>query len=552
MNETGGEQCARCGRAAAVLPGRVAGGRVCGNCLQILASEPCAGCGGRRPVAGRGSDGRPWCTRCRNRARAAATDNQRRRLIIEAVTAADPAVTAEAVGAALAAAGSRRSLRLLAGHLAAHPDAFTAGPTSTLAVLERFVTALAEAGARVTVIHPVCERCGRQRRWHARTAGGGQCTTCSARTHRAACSACGKPRHADRCDAEGRPVCFSCAGQAHQARRLGTLAAEIAAAVIAACPTADPGAVNAALDRVAPGVPGRARLTALVRNGPALAQPARRQVRVARLLAELRREGISVAAALCEDCGGPADPLVIDGPIARCEACEHDPRRGGCRCCGTGRVVLDDTGRCRRCRDRQEPRCARCGATGPRTWMCESWLCHRCALGAEFDARAGPPDRLPAALAQVRAAVTAAGNFYIARTWLRASPGGLLLARLAAGDVPSPTKPLMRPGGNRSVEHLRALLVAAGALPDTTGRRVEQLGSFAAGLLAAARNRYWRYQDRADLAALAGAAPAAPPGRDQRVDGAQPQQRPPRPARRAGPARGRPPGRAHPGNPHPG
>src|SRR6266498_4343400 len=324
VNETGGEQCARCGRAAAVLPGRVAGGRVCGNCLQILASEPCAGCGGRRPVAGRGSDGRPWCTRCRNRARAAATDNQRRRLIIEAVTAADPAVTAEAVGAALAAAGSRRSLRLLAGHLAAHPDAFTAGPTSTLAVLERFVTALAEAGARVTVIHPVCEWCGRQRRWHARTAGGGQCTTCSARTHRAACSACGKPRHADRCDAEGRPVCFSCAGQAHQARRLGTLAAEIAAAVIAAHPAARPDAVAAALDHVAPGVPGRAGLAALVRNGPALAQPARRQVRVACLLAELRREGIGVPAALCEDCGGPAEPLVIDGPIARCEACRSE------------------------------------------------------------------------------------------------------------------------------------------------------------------------------------------------------------------------------------
>jgi DNA-binding Xre family transcriptional regulator len=191
--------------AAKKAAGRVAGGRLCRNCLAILASEPCAGCGERRRVQGRDAEGRAWCTRCSNRARAAAADNQRRRLIIETVTAADPAVTAETVGAALAAAGSRRSLRLLAGHLAAHPDAFTVGPTSTLAVLERFVTALAEAGARVTVIHPVCEWCGRQRRWHARTAGGGQCTTCSARTHRAACSACGKPRRADRCDARGPP-----------------------------------------------------------------------------------------------------------------------------------------------------------------------------------------------------------------------------------------------------------------------------------------------------------------------------------------------------------
>jgi hypothetical protein len=400
------------------------------------------------------------------------------------VTAAEPAITAGTAAAAVAAAaGSPLSLRLLAEHLTAHPDALTAGPTSTPAVLDRLVAALNAAGAAIAPVHPACGRCGRQRRWHVRAGSGGHCATCATRTRREPCSACGRPRHAGHHDGGGRPVCFSCADQAGRARRLGVWTVEITAAVTAACPAAAADAVTAVLDRVAPGGPDRARLATQVRNGPGLASPARRQVRAARLLAELRQAGIGVPAALCEDCGTPAEPLVIDGPFARCQACDRDPGRGTCGRCGTGRVPLDDAGRCARCHER---RCARCAATGPRTWMCQAWLCHRCALGAEFDARAGPPDLLPAGLAKVRAALTTAGNFHVTRRWLRASAGGQLLGRLAAGDAPLTHETLDQAGGNHSAEYLRALLIAAGALPDTTSRRVEQLASFTAGRLAAA------------------------------------------------------------------
>ena len=480
-------QCARCGRTAA-LPGRVAGGRICGNCRRILASEPCTGCGERRPVAGRGDGQKPWCGRCLRKARAAAAGGQRRQLIIGVVSSAGAGVTAETAAAALAAAaGSPLSLRLLAEHLTAHPDALTAGPTSIPAVLDRFVTALTAAGGRLVPVHPVCERCGLQRRRHTRTASGGLCSPCSARTHRVPCSACGKPCHAAHHDGEGRPVCLACADQAGQASRLSALAAEIASAVTAACPAAGAGAVTAALEQVAPGVRDRARLAAQVRNGPGLATPACRQARVACLLDELRRAGAGIPAALCEDCAGPAEPLVIDRTAARCQACERDPRRGSCGGCGTGRVLLDHAGRCGRCRERQDRSCARCGTAGPRTWMCQSWLCHRCALGAQFDARTGlPPGHLPAGLAGVRAAVTTVGNFHITRRWLRDSAGGQLLGRLAAGDVPLTHETLDQAGGNHSAEYLRALLIAAGALPDTPGRRVERAGSHAAGLIAAA------------------------------------------------------------------
>ena len=177
-----------------------------GPACRILASQPCAGCGERRRVGGRDSEGRAWCPRCRSQTRAAAADEQRRRLILGAVTTTDLGITAEMASAALsAAAGSRRSLRLLADHLASHPDALTMGPTSTLAPLDRLVTALAGAGAPVTTIHPVCERCGRRRRWRIRTASGGLCSSCCARTHRAGCSTCGKPRRADRADDRAGP-----------------------------------------------------------------------------------------------------------------------------------------------------------------------------------------------------------------------------------------------------------------------------------------------------------------------------------------------------------
>jgi hypothetical protein len=499
------ERCARCGRAVN-LPIRVPGGRVCSNCRAVLAAECCAGCGEVRRVGGRDADRRPWCERCRQRSRADQFDRDRRAVIIDAVTVAIPSLTVETIEAALAATiGRRRSLRLLAEHLEAHPDALTAGPTSTLGVLDRFVVALADAGAPISAIHPACERCGQRRRWHARTPGGGQCAGCWARTHREPCSDCGGQRNVDHRDDRGRPICYRCAEAAKRRSRLGELTAEIVAVVLASQPDAPPASISAAVERLTPDGRDRVRLARLVRLAADLAVPSRRQERVARLLNALRAAGIDLPAAVCEDCDRPAEPLVVYRQVARCEPCarrcpgcgraakgptepwcrrcEDDPRRGACRACSAERVLLDDSGRCRTCRERTERRCARCDATGPRTWMCESWLCHRCALAAEFDTVIGPAEALPTALIPLRAAVVSADNWTRVSAWLRDSAGGQMLARLAAGHVPISHETLDDAHGNKSVEHLRALLVATGALPEVADRRVDRLEAFLQSLL---------------------------------------------------------------------
>ena len=76
--------CGDCGRAV-TLRGRA---RICSNCDAIRNSAACGECGEHRRVAARTPDGRPWCERCRKQTRRRDAETDRRRLIIEVVTAA--------------------------------------------------------------------------------------------------------------------------------------------------------------------------------------------------------------------------------------------------------------------------------------------------------------------------------------------------------------------------------------------------------------------------------------------------------------------------------
>lgn len=106
----------------------------------------------------------------------------------------------------------------------------------------------------------------------------------------------------------------------------------------------------------------RLKLARLVQAATDLTLTFHRQVRVARLLAELHTAGVELPAALCEDCSGPAEPLVVYRQVGRCEPCarrcpgcgrsakeptkpwcvrcEDDPLRGECRKCGVGRGLF--------------------------------------------------------------------------------------------------------------------------------------------------------------------------------------------------------------------
>ena len=105
-----------------------------------------------------------------------------------------------------------------------------------------------------------------------------------------------------------------------------------------------------------------ATLAGQVRVARDLTVPSRREVRVARLLAELRLSGIDLPAPRCQDCDGPADPLTSYRQVVRGKPCAR-----------------------------------------------EAWLCPPCALAAESDTLIGPLEGLPvdeAGPAGTRASIT--------------------------------------------------------------------------------------------------------------------------------------------------
>jgi hypothetical protein len=109
-------------------------------------------------------------------------------------------------------------------------------------------------------------------------------------------------------------------------------------------------------------------------------------------------------------------------------------------------------------------------------------VCHRCAIADELDDRLGATDRFAAPLVTLRAAILEADNPSQVRKWLRNSAAGRLITDIATGAVPLTHDGLDGYGPNRSVDHLRALLVAAGALPDED-RSIDRLERFGGELL---------------------------------------------------------------------
>jgi hypothetical protein len=496
--------CTRCGRVRRLVGRDLQRRRICASCVARRDSGPCGLCGQHRHFAGRDPQGRAWCQVCRDTARRAEQDQGRRKRIIAAVTVADPGLSERVVGEVLeATVKSRRSLGLLDEHLAEHADVFTVGPTSTLAILDRFVTALIAAGARrITTIHPICPGCGRRRARHARGRdGSGRCATCWVRTHREPCALCGRARNVDHHNDVGQPVCLTCMRGGLRRRRLDELAGELIAVILDADPAIATVKVAALVDQHEPDVPDRSRLARALTSGAPLVQQTSRLPRVARFLDELRAIGARLPAASCDDCRGPATPLVVvDDDVVRClvcakrcpgcgnetkeptqpwcACCEGQPR-GTCGDCGRADRLLDDDRRCRACWERREHRCRRCGTQTRLTWFDDQWMCHRCALTIEVDRLVATS---PPGIDRVRDAVVAADNPVQVRKWLHNTKAGRVLALMGAGEVELSHAALDDYGTNRSVGHLRALLIAAGALP-AENRSINRLEAFANQLL---------------------------------------------------------------------
>jgi hypothetical protein len=318
-----GPVCPRCGRQVN-LRGR---DQICSNCQSIANSAVCGTCSEYRRVAGRDREGRPWCDRCRHRCRNRIVDEDRRRLIIRRVTAADAFLNSDTVFKVLdETVTTRRSLRRLAIHLDEHPDVFSVGPTSLLPILDRFTQALVDAGAKtITTIHPACYGCGRRQPRHARTSDGQGvlCSACWARTHEEICGLCGRAGRVVVRDRDRRPMCELCRLQARRHSRMDGLNARIVAVLADTVGFLEEQQIIEAVEQTAPKIPDRSLLAQALRDGPALNVAARRPVIVARFVGEMRQRRAALPAAVCAECDRPAEALFVHGGAVRCYGCER-------------------------------------------------------------------------------------------------------------------------------------------------------------------------------------------------------------------------------------
>ncbi len=365
------------------------------------------------------------CARCRRRAAAARALVADRARAVRVVAALEPTVPARAIAEAVSkAARSPSTAYRLAVHLRNDPNVLTRGTSAMPPVVRRLVVLLLQAGA-TRVVLPGCARCGRAVALTHRPGSGRICDPCYQQARTVACAACGRHRPIRTRTPDGAPLCSGCR-----------------------------------------------------RHNPALLQACSRCGRD-RLVNARTADG----APLCSGCYQPPT-MVCDGcqataPVAGrrdgralCRRCHRRPRRP-CGWCGRVRLVAkrataDQPDLCGACHQGPVAVCATCGQQGPCKLSDPTGpTCLRCQLARRLDALlAGPDGTIAAPLAKLRAAILAADNPRTALGWLGRSPAVGVLARLAAGAVPATHDTLDAADPSPAVEHLRALLVAAGLLPE--------------------------------------------------------------------------------------
>ena len=476
------------------LKGASPNGPVCSACQARNRTGPCDSCGRVAILVGRNPDGQPWCSRCY--AAAAATDlaGRRRKIVLAAVAMVEPFLAADVICGAIDAAGTHR-LRALTGHLAAHPDALSSGPNSEPPVLGRFVRTLVAAGAqRISLIHPACLDCRRRRPAQQRFPDGVLCGACHARRSSVkVCAACGTRRRVGCHDAAGNPICRPCLGgarvRAERAARVEALS--IALSVRTHLDTATLTPVLTALGR-------RPRYLAALAEQLAHHDLADTELsfELARLVIALRTAGADLPAPACHSCGQPTgEGLSTTGGRIRCRACvqlcpdcgrsrrsdgenvcrqcrkERHLNRGTCTECNQTNRIRDNDDLCHNCAHREDsPRCADCGQVCPtRSRTGPDRICKSCALRRAVD------QLLPAGdiggLEQLRAAILTAEPLTTTRFITRPAIAALL-TDLRTSQLPPTHATLQAQPASASLEYLRALLVAAGALPDDPTRPI--------------------------------------------------------------------------------
>ena len=494
-----GKQCASCGRVVR-LRGISPQGPICSNCCAKRRSGQCVRCGQFERLMGRDPDsGGGWCGRCARRYKAAATVADHHAQVVNAIAAIEPHLSIVVIEQAVAeTAAAARSVRLLAEHLAVRPDGLTDGVSGTVPVLRRLCAALEAAGAhRIGVRHPKCVECGKVAPPKKRVADGWICSTCHARICRP-CSRCGQLRRVYARGPSG-VLCDPCVNRQRTQERDRAVTEGIIEAILAHhAPGLDTVALIELVRAVAPRPIDRRLLVEHVKpiRLPAGSAP----LPLTRLIIALAAtDATGLPALVCDDCAGgvgsDAHASLTDilcGQCARrcpgcarpwrspghpvCSRCRRDVhrRRGDCSRCPRRDRVLDDRGLCRACRERSARQCVDCGVSAaPLHRVVEGEVCGQCALRRDVDQVL--PDNTAPALQRLRGAILAAEP-HATRAWLKRRRTGQLLAALHDGRIECTHAALDALPPGRDLQHLRALLVAAGALPSDPHRLVDRLG----------------------------------------------------------------------------
>ena len=404
------------------------GRRLCDPCQQArTALFDCPGCGRRSRVstARRDEQGRPVeCCDCLQ----AAEDEVRTEAIVDRLAQLEPALARAAIMTALReAAPSRLERRRLAEHLDAHPDALVSGASSATRVVCRLARSLAAEGA-VTVRPPLCGRCGQPRLLVVDVAGEGRiCGTCDRHRRAEPCAFCGRIRAVSTRTPEGQAICGPChlRDPSHWETCAGC---------------GRHGRVNARTPD------GRAICTGCYESPPG------RCARCGTLgpIAARRTEG-----ALCPRC------YVKEGPRRACGRCGRIKRINR-------RAQDGEPDLCNACHWAPIGVCVRCGEERPgRGKQADAHVCLHCMANERLDEVLRGPGGIPPALEGLRAAFFAAEQPRSILTWLHRSPGAALLRRLASGELELSHTALDQLEQTPALRHLRQMLVATGALPES-------------------------------------------------------------------------------------
>jgi hypothetical protein len=418
--EVSAPRCGGCMRELRYLRSRRGGDWGCSPCLDQ--PHTCAGCGQHRRAVTVDRHGRHRCQNC--------PDNEGDPLaeLTRLVTALDPGLSRQAVAAAVQQATVRPAgQRRLAWAILERPGLLTgAGAFAPAPAVLRFIDGLVPAGA-TKVVTPACPRCGQVKTLSKLLDAQRVCRNCFARSAAVGCSRCGAVREPATRDAEGNPLCPNCL-------------------------IADP--IN--LEDCS-GCGRRSKVAVRTGDGPRCPNCRPRRIAVC---------GICGRTTRCEVSRATGQPW--------CDRCQQ--WWAPCAGCGTVAPVRGGT--------RPEPLCARCVNPDPTFWhrcpACElTWQlsprpCQRCVLDQKIRGLLGDQrGAVRPELAPLRQALAGVQRPDTALVWTARPKVRDLLTGLAGDDRRLTHGILDEFPADKTLAHLRAVLVATGVLPARDERLVK-------------------------------------------------------------------------------